>query len=271
MTIIKRLASIKLTFPILIGLMALLGLGIGLTYGQGHARTIRSISETLPLDWLLSSGHGNPAVLAWFLATCAVAAVLFVNIVACIALRLADLWQNVENLRRHLFVLLHIMFAVVLLCHGLGMIFGYKYSSIEMWPRDAHAFEAGYEITVDGVSFMDDPTILEADNKTRRSMLTRERFHPENNSAAVTLRHGGQVIQSGRIYILAPMVVNGIQITLTDFIHNQDKAENPIGVSLAVTKNPVTSLFFLSYAVLILSLIGFVVVTWRPGVNGRIY
>jgi hypothetical protein len=156
------------------------------------------------------------------------------------------------------------MFAVVLLCHGLGMILGYKYSPIEMWPNDSFGFEEGYEITVGDIIFRDDATMLEADYKTRRSMLTRERFHPENNSAAVTLKYKGRIIRAGKVCILAPMVSDGIQITLTDFIYDRDKSENPIGICLVLTKNPITPLFFTSYVVLIFSLIGLVIVTWRP-------
>lgn len=261
---IKKLASIKLTFITLASLVTMLGIGVGLTYGQGYAKAIRLISETIPLDWLLAAGHGDRVVLVWFVATCAVAAVLFLNVIACIGLHMANLFRNSGILRKCLFILIHVMFAAVLLCHGLGMILGYKYNSIEMWPQDVFAFEGGYEITVDDVIFKDDATMLEADYKTRRSMLTRERFHPGNNTAAVTLKNKGRSIRSDRICILAPLVTDGIQITLTDFIYNKDKTENPIGVSLVVTKNPVTPLLFTSYVVLILSLICLVIVTWRP-------
>jgi hypothetical protein len=271
MSTVKKLASIKFTFFLLLCLMALMGLGVGLTYGEWHAGAIRSISDTLPMSWLFSSGHDNRVVLAWFLATCLVAAVLFVNIVACIGLRLADLRRNAENLRRNLFVLVHAMFAVVLICHGLGMIFGFKYSAIELWSGETYSFGADYEILVDEIIFKDDMAMLEADYKTRRSMMTRKRFHPEDNFATVTLKQGGRVIQSGRIHILAPMVVDGIQITMTGFIHDKNQGENPVGVSLSVTKNPVTPLFFISYTFLILSLSGLVIVTWRPGTNGRVY
>lgn len=262
---IKKLASIQLTFITLASLVAMLGIGAGLAYSQGHAETIELISEAIALDWLLAAGHGDRVVLVWFVATCAVAAVLFLNVIACIGLHMAELFRNTGIFRRCLFILAHVMFAVILLCHGLGMILGYKYSPIEMWSKDSFVFEGGYEITVDDVIFKDDAAMLEADYKTRRSMLTRERFHPGNNSAVVTLRYEGRIIQSERVCILAPMVANGIQITLTDFIYNRDKAENPIGISLAVTKNSVTQLFFASYVVLILSLIG--IVTWRPRDN----
>jgi hypothetical protein len=264
MTMIKKLASIKLTFVALAGLVAILGVGVGLTYSQGHVGTIQSISEGIALDWLLGAGHADRVVLIWFAATCAVAAVLLFNVIACIGLQMVKLFQNNDILRKCLFVLIHVMFAVVLLCHGLGMILGYKYSPIEMWPEDSFAFEGGYEITVDDLMFGDDTAMLEANYKTRRSMLTRERFHPENNSAAVTLKYKGRIIRSDRVCILAPMIADGIQITLTDFIYDEDKTENPIGISLVVAKNPITPLFFTAYVVLILSLIGFVIVTWRP-------
>jgi hypothetical protein len=261
---IKKLASIKLTFITLASLLALLGIGTGLTYSQGHAETIGLISDTTPLDWFLAAGHGDRVVLVWFVATCVAAAVLFINTIACIGLHMARRFQNNGFLRKCLFILVHVMFAVVLLCHGLGMIFGYKYSSIEMWRNDSFGFEGGYELTVGDIIFRDDATMLEADYKTRRSMLTRERFHPENNSAAVTLKYKGRIIRAGKVCILAPMVADGIQITLTDFIVNGDKSETPIGISLVVTKNPITPLFFTSYVVLIFSLIGLVIMTWRP-------
>jgi hypothetical protein len=248
----------------------MLGIGVGLTYGQGYADTIRSISETLPLDWLSTSAHSDWVVLVWFVSICAVAAVLLLNVVACIWLYMARLLKNTGGLQRWLFILTHIMFAVVLLCHGMGMVFGFKYSGIEMWHKDVYSFEAGYEIALDEITFDDDVKMLEADYKNRRSMMTRERFHPAKNSGAVTLTYKGRVIQSGKIHILSPMVADGIRITMTDFIYDKDKTENPIGISLVVTKNPVTPLFFTSYVALILSLIWYVIATWNPRSMGRL-
>ena len=266
---IRKLASIKLTFFSLVLLLAALGAGTGLTYMPAHAKTIRRISETLPLDWMISAGRDDVVVLAWFLVTCLFSVVLFLNVMACTGLRVAVVLQNRKSTRQWLFVIIHVMFAAVMLCHGLGMVLGFKHSRIELWPGDRYPFENGYGINLTAVTFGDDTEMLKADYQTRRSLMTRERFHPEQNTAHVMLTFKDEAIASGNVHILSPMTADGIQITITDFLYRQEAEKNPVGVSLVVAKNPVTPVFFISYILLILSLIGFLAVTRKPAANGK--
>ena len=260
---IKKLASIKLTFWSLLALVAALGTGVGFTYIKTHSKTIRTISEQLPLEWLLAGTH-DTLVLVWFIITCLVGGVLFLNVLCCTWLRLSNALKNNQAVRQWLFILIHCMFAAVMLCHGLGMVVGYKHSNIELWPDATHGFDTDYEIKLTRVVFTDAMDILKADYQTRRSMMTRDTFHPEKNFAEIEILKNHQKLASGKLFLLDPIVYDGIQFTMTDFSYAKDKSPQPVGASLVITRNPVTHAFFISYTLLILSLIGFVIYTWRP-------
>jgi hypothetical protein len=112
--------------------------------------------------------------------------------------------------------------------------------------------------------FADDVAILQADYQTRRSLMTRNRFHPEKNFAHITLTRKGEGMVSDKVFMLGPLVKDGMRITMTDFLYDPDKKTDPVGVSLVISKSPGTSVFFLSYVLLIVSLTGFLVYTWKP-------
>ena len=261
---LKKLASIKLTFWSLLALMAALGTGVGFTYIKTHSKTIRTISEQLPLDWILKFGSNDGVVLVWFVLSCIVAGFLFLNLLCCTGLRITTILQNTQSTRQWLFVVIHCMFALVMLCHGLGMVLGYKYSNVELWPGDAYAFESDYEIQLSEVVFKDDMDMLKADYQTRRSLMTRVTFHPEKNFARIVLKHKSTDLISEKISMLGPVTSNCVQITMTDFLFNKEDPSRPVGIALVISKNPVTQIFFISYVALIISLIGFVVYTWKP-------
>jgi hypothetical protein len=261
---IKKLASIQLTFWSLIVLGTLLCSGAVLTYMKSHAKTIRAISEQLPLDWFLHSPWDNTLVLPWFILTCLTGGILFINMICCTGLRMGSLKVNPRNLKQWLFLLIHILFAVVMACHGLSMVAGYKHSNIELKPGESFAFSPEDEIMVSGIVFKDDPDMLKADYQTRRTLMTRISFHPEQNFARITLTRKGKPPENGTLCMLSPFTQGSLQITLTDFLYIKDTPSDPLAVSLVVTRNPVVKVFFISYILLIISLILFVFLTWKP-------
>ncbi|MDX9786082.1 MAG: hypothetical protein RBT11_04885 [Desulfobacterales bacterium] len=260
---IKKLASVTWTFWSLIFLFGLLSLGVALTFIKPYSKSIRLISEQLPLDWLLKF-HGNDGVvLVWFLLTCLIGGVLFINLLCCTGLRLVAVLKNKKMPRQWLFIVLHGMFAVVMLCHGLAMVMGCKHSNIRLWPGEHRAFEGGYAVALSHVEFKDQMDMLKADYQARRSLMTRKSFHPEKNYAFITFTQNEELIVSGAISMLNPLVTNGKRVTLTDFLYDEAKAA-PVGISLVIVESPLTAVFFMSYIFLILSLTGFVIYTWKP-------
>ena len=61
---------------------------------------------------------------------------------------------------------------------------------------------------------------------------------------------------------MQPLRYQGIQVTLTNFFVSQNTTDNRIGANLVITKNPITSLFFFMYAVMIVALAGFTFLSW---------
>ena len=68
-------------------------------------------------------------------------------------------------------------------------------------------------------------------------------------------------IAKGNAYILAPIWGNHIQFTLEKFYF--DKKTDKLGVKLAITNNPFETLFFIFYGFGILSMLGYLLVTWK--------
>ncbi|MBA3030127.1 MAG: hypothetical protein FP816_15145 [Desulfobacteraceae bacterium] len=260
----KRLASIKLTFWNLIGLGLLLGSGAVLTTVKSHSKTMRAISEQLPLDWFSFFPRDDGLVFTWFLLTCLTGGLLFINILCCMGLRLGVLVVNPRNLRQWLFLLIHTLFAVVMACHGLSMAVGFKHSNIQLKPGQSFSFAPEDEIIVSEIVFKDNTDMLKADYQTRRTLMTRNHFHPDQNYARITFTRKDQPMGSGTLTMLSPFTQGDLQITLTDFLYDKDRPSDPLGVSLVVTKNPVVKVFFISYVLLIFALILFAFFTWKP-------
>jgi len=238
-------------------------IGVVLTFDKHHAASLKSLSRQLPLTWLLNESGSNIIITSWFIAVCLIACLFFTHIVCCILTRIYRLFQNGFSLRQWLFFLMHIMFVLVMLSHGLSMIIGYKHSDIRMFPGESIRFDKNFILSLSEIEFVDDPAILKASFEDQRALMTRNTIHRDQNYADIDLSIDNRSVSSGRIYMLAPYRFGSIQITLTDFFIPENRPDNPIGVKLVITKNPTTLFFFVTYAVMIISLIGFVVTTWR--------
>ena len=149
-----------------------------------------------------------------------------------------------------------------MLSHGLSMIVGYKYSEIELFPDQRFAFDRGMEIVVQGIRFVDDARILRLEYQLQRAFMTRENIHRHENFVEVGVLENGQEALQKRIFILKPLKYKSIQVTLSDFFVPGNDEDNRIGARLVITKNPITTLFFILYAVMIICLILFIAVSW---------
>lgn len=260
---LQKISSIKVTFFCLSLLVVALLMGVALTFDKNHAAVIKSLSRQLPLTWLFQEGQRDPIVTTWFITICLVAGAFFLHLVCCIVTRLFRLIQNGTSPRQWLFFIIHIVFMLVMLCHGLSMIMGYKMSDVEMYSGQMIRFNNDYDLLLSDVRFVDDPAILNAPYEKQRAMMTRENIHRDKNYAGITLKKNEEVLASGRIYMLKPLRFGAIQITLTDFFVPQNRYDDSIGVKLVITRNPITLFFFCTYAIMIITLIGFIVITWR--------
>ena len=269
---IQKLASIKITFFLLSVLVVCLLTGVVLTVDQHHASAMKSLSRQLPLKWLIHEARDDILLTVWFVGLCLIAGLFFIHVICCISIRIYRWLQNSISLRQWLFFLLHLMFVIVMLCHGLSMILGYKHSNIRLFEGQTFPFDDGYTLTLSDIRFVDDPAILKASYQDQRALMTRDNIHRHENYVRIALLKDNKVLLSGRIYILAPLRFGAFQITLTDFFIPENNTDDPIGVKLVISKNPVTPYFFGAYAVMIITLIGFIIMTWRNGItrNGQL-
>ena len=261
---IKKAASIRLTFWSLIILIGFFIWGVVLTLMKGYSKTIRAISEQLSLEWFLQNGFREFIVSLWLVLICLAGGILFLNLFCCTLVRMQHLFGGASSKRQWLFVLMHCMFGLVMLCHGISMVAGFKHGNILLYPGQARALGDGWEIRVTDIRFSDDLSILKSDYQTRRSLMTRERFLPKNNFAEVVLLRKNAKVLEGKLHMLSPLSKGDIQVTLSDFQFNENVPAGPLGVSLVVSRNPMATFFFVSYGLLIASLFVFILFTWKP-------
>ncbi len=260
---LQKFTSVKTTFICLGLLIGSLLAGVGLTLDKSHAVALKSLGRQLPLTWLFYEAAGNSVIATWFVMVCLVGGIFLIHLASCVMLRLFRLVQNGFSTRQFLFLLIHILFGLVMICHGISMAVGYKQSDIKMFAGNSTRLDNTYKLSVSEVRFGDDPALLKASFENQRALMSRENIHREKNYAHVTLTDGSRILSSGRAYVLSPLRAGSIRVTLTEFFIQGDSAEDTIGVKLTVTKNPVIPFFFITYAGMILSLIGFIVITRR--------
>ena len=266
---IQRLSSLQLTFGSLKGLCLLLALGVVLAYSPVYGPGIRAMSEGLVLDWIFQQGGRYPLLVAWFGIILGISILLFVNLAACVFKRIQDLAGNGLRMRQILFILLHIAFGLVMVCHGTGLGVGFKHSNVELGPGEAFDFAPDWRLVFEKAVFVDDPKMLRMGFKKARAMMTRERFHRRKNRATLSLLRNGELLGRGEAASLEPFKCGDIQIALTRFTISSD---GQVGAFLVITRNPFVGFFFASYLLLILLLIGYTVFTWRlppPRKNGK--
>lgn len=267
---LKKISSLKITFFCLGLLIGSLLIGVALTFDKNHAASLKSLSRQLPLKWLINESASDFIITTWFVFVCLVAGVFFIHLICCILTRFFRLIQNGFSPRQWLFFLIHMMFVLVMLCHGLSMILGYKLTGISLFAGQTTRFDKDYILLLSDVRFVDDPAILKVSYENQRSMMTRSNIHKDKNYADITLMKENRILTSGRIYMLKPLQFGSIRITMTEFFIPENRPDDPIGVKLVITNNPVTPFFFAAYAIMIISLIGFVIITWRNEAGGKL-
>lgn len=259
---IQKIASIKFTFCCLSSLIGSLLIGVFLTFDTHHVAALKSLSLQLPLTWLFNESDSDVVIATWFIAVCLIAGIFFIHIICCILTRFSRSFQNGFYLRQWLFFSMHITFVVVMLCHGLSMILGYKLSDVRMFPGQTTRLDKSYILSISEVEFVDDPAILKASYENQRKMMTRDNIHRDKNYARIDLSNDDGTLSSGLIHMLRPHRFGSIQITLTDFFIPENRPDNPIGVKLVITKNPTIPFFVGAYGLMIISFIAFVILTW---------
>lgn len=255
---IQRLSSVTLTFYNLVVLVLLMGTGIFLNIS--HKAAFTQMNEVSIFNWLSTTWPTAPTLVVWFFLLCLTATILFINALCCSLGRQLSLAKRSGRIKNWLFFILHCLFIMVLICHGLILVVGEKQSRVSLYPGQVHPF-GQYEIQVSDVVFTDDKQILTAPKNKQRQLMTRKNVHIHENYANLTLLKNNRILASKKVMMLSPLRYKSVQITLIEFVIHQ--ADNQLGVVLTLTHNFLSRFFFLVYGVMILAMAGFTAMTWK--------
>ena len=255
---IHRLSSVILTFYNLVVLILLMGVGV--LFSTAHKEIFTQMNEVNIFDWLTTTWTWAPLLVVWFLILCLSAGVLFINALCCSLGRQLVVAKKTGRFKNWLFFILHCLFIMVLLCHGLILAVGEKQSRVLLFPGQVKSF-GPYEIQLADLVFSDDTNILKAPKKEQRALMTRKSIHIQKNYARLSLLKNNRLLASKKVMMLSPMQYRSVQITLIEFVIQED--DNRLGAILTFTNNFLNRFFFLLYGVMILALAGFTAVTWK--------
>lgn len=260
---IQRLSSVSLTFYSLVVLVLLMGTGVFLNLS--HKQAFTQMNEIPIFTWISTTWPTSPALVIWFFLLCLAATILFVNALCCSLDRQLSLARRSGRTKNWLFFILHSLFILVLICHGLILVVGEKQGKIRLTTGQSHSF-GPYEIMVSEVTFMDDKNILTVPKNEQRQRMTRKNIHIHENYVQVALLRDKEILALKKVRMLSPLRYRSVQITLIEFVvlePDNPRSDNPIGGVLTLTHNFLSEFFFLVYGVMILALAGFTAMTWK--------
>ena len=283
---IRKIASIHITFSAIITLGILLMGGVVLSYFPTHQKALDGLNTTHIHHWLMQFISSNSLATIWTVLLCLASGVLFVNALTCSVTTLLPAALRLGSIKQWSFLCMHLLFLLVLTCHGLALISGHKTTEIELYPGESRELFNGFSLVVEGTKFVDDTRLISMKMKQSRPLMTRKTFHADQNSARVILLKNQEQVASQRVMLLKPLVHDDMRITLTRFLLKGNPGKNKnnksvdtadgkglakeekIGAAFTVTSNHFTSFFFTAYGLLILTIISYILTT-RPSQNGR--
>ncbi len=259
---IQRLSSTRLAWYTIVVLILLLAWGIFLA--TAHNPIFKSLNHINLTEWLVLAGQTRPIAVIWFIALCIAAGILLINGLCCGLTRLVTSAIRTRSTKQWMFLALHLLFLLVLGCHGLALILTQKHSQVTLYAGQRIDI-MGRQIQVKAVIFNDDITILTTPKPQQRKMMTTDQMNLRHNKARITL-FNDQGSQAADLYMLSPYRDRFFQATITEFTYDTDRGEP--GITLNFTKNYFNLFFFSVYAVMILTLAGFTAITWKTPHKG---
>ena len=247
--LLSTLSSLHLTWWVLIGFILWFALGIQAEKWPSFQEGLAGMNALLVRDWLGSQAQQHPLTLIWLMGLIVLALVLGINLVVCIWKR----WTrnaNGRGLRFWIFLLVHMIFALVMLMHGLETVVGQKYPQQTVAAGERISLGQGWAVQVDSITYVDDPQLLLLDKHQARRAMSRDRFDMQVNSVRVNLMHHGRQVKQGTLRMLDPVHAGRVHVVLRGFAVGPEE----ILAKLRVVISPLHTVFFSAYALLILSL-----------------
>ena len=238
----------------------------------GHSDTFAQMNNHLLLNWLSISCQKAPLICFWLFGLCAVMTALGINLIFCTWNKILKMAAKRMNRSAMLMLIIHIAFGLVILGHLGSLVLGFRHSNIRLQQGESFEFGSGYRVTADQIHFVNDFAVLTKPMKA----LTSEEFSFESNFVQISVYRNERFLKSGRLYFLKPFILDHIQFTLRSFtppvstgktLQNQPSA----GTVLFISKNPVKSLVFGLFPLMIIGITAYLIMTWKqPGLPNPI-
>ena len=263
-TLVNRLSSLTLSFTLMTALTLWMGIGILLTYHPATDRIIKSMNDQLILSWLLTATGTHPLMSLWLLVLLGLSGLLLLNL-ACCCLTLPGLKIRFKSgPRSMLLLILHVLTGLVMVGHGAHMIAGFKAADMKLLPGKSAGLPDGTTIHLESVECSYIPLLEISGRQQRRQSLTRDRVKLKDNYIDFTIQKEGQIVDSGRAYMLRPFRRGAFRVTLNRFFPLQ-KSGPPLpgrtaGAVVTVAENSFHELFFCLYAAMIICFLAYWIV-----------
>lgn len=260
---IKFLSSMRFAFWLLVSLIVWLFLGAMLTIQKDLAYAIKNMGNKLILDWLLEQSAQSPIILSWFIILCIIGALLAVSFLFCSWTNLYKVARKKRNWTSIFLFLIHIFFVIIMALHLGSMLVGYKYSDVELTEGQEFQFDNGFKLKLNNVHYIDDINVLKMKYKEMRKYHTRDGFHYKDNYADLSLFQDNVKVLNEKARMLSPLKYGALQITISYFYLPKNTSSNTPGVKMVIANNYFNSLFFIFYAIEIISILAFLILTWK--------
>ena len=231
------------------------------------------MNRILIRDWLMTPDADSHLLKLWFIGICLLMTLLGVNLIFCS-------WEKIYRIIRVKFsgpkfymLIVHAFFGLVALFHLGGFMLGYEQNDISLGEGMSTKLRDGYEVKINAINFAGNLAILD---KSYRN-IKKDDLNYKNSYAEVVLSQNGRELRKDNIYIFMPLKYGDTRVTLKSFIspvganQGQINATTTPWIKLTVTKNPVLSVFFVIYPLMIIGIFIHLILTWKsPAINRAI-
>lgn len=253
------LASLHLTWWTFLALAAWFWLGMAAEGLSDFARGLKELNEQLVRSWLAGAAWHNPLVLIWFLILVLLAALLALNLMACLLQRWNAARPAKSLLRFWIFWSLHVCVGLLMLLHALDMCLGSKHLPVSLQLGQTIDLTPDWSLRLDDLHLALKKDLLHLTGEQARHALTRERFDLKKNWARVSLFRKARLLDTETITMLQPLRHGSTLVVLRGF---KDSSQG-LGVRLRLVQAPLHLPFFLVYALLLVHLAAWVLLRIR--------
>ncbi len=261
---IRLFASMKFAFWSLAGLVVWFFAGVVLGGNDQFKKGFQKMNDLLILDWLKNEATGNILIFIWFAGLCIVGGLVFMSFIFCTFTTLRKhLSKGRLRVRSRIMFLLHLVFILIVVFHIVSMVTGFKYGYQKAFVNSILRFDNSIAVEVHQIRFVNDPEVLKSRESHSKIRLTKENFNIDENFVEISLFRDGEFLARGKSRFLKPYVYKNIRVTIENFFVDDKVELDKIGVRLVVSKNPVLLPFFTLYAIAVVLMLLWTILTWK--------